>query len=557
MKASKIFKRVRGILIIIPVVLISLLTSSYVDSYFEISKNLDIFITLFKELNLYYVDETQPGDLVEKGIDGMLLSLDPYTTYIPETDIEDYRFMTTGQYGGIGAMIRKKDSLMVVAEPYEGFPAMKAGLLAGDVILEVNEKSTEGKSTGDISSFLKGQPQTEVKVRIKRFGVDKPFDVTIKREEIQIKSVPYLGMLNEEVGYLNLSSFTDNCSQDVKDAVVELKAKGMKKLVLDLRGNPGGLLKEAVALSNLFVSKGEMIVSTKGKVKEWNKDYKATQSPLDKDMPLAVLVNRGSASASEIVSGVIQDLDRGVIIGERTFGKGLVQTTRPLSYNSQLKVTTAKYYIPSGRCIQALDYSNRNEDGSVGKVPDSLITKYETRAGRPVFDGGGINPDVEVKPMPLSDIAFNLGLKMLYYDFATEYRHQHKEIAAVKEFDIDENLYSEFKSWLETKEFDYTTDSEKVMGKLKEVAEEEKYFERIEIEYNALNEQVRHNKTHDLEEFQEEVKDLLRGEIVSRYHHQKGRIEAMLEDDSDVKKALEILADTEEYKRILSNTSSN
>ena len=557
MKASKIFKRVRGILIIIPVVLISLLTSSYVDSYFEISKNLDIFITLFKELNLYYVDETQPGDLVEKGIDGMLLSLDPYTTYIPETDIEDYRFMTTGQYGGIGAMIRKKDSLMVVAEPYEGFPAMKAGLLAGDVILEVNEKSTEGKSTGDISSFLKGQPQTEVKVRIKRFGVDKPFDVTIKREEIQIKSVPYLGMLNEEVGYLNLSSFTDNCSQDVKDAVVELKAKGMKKLVLDLRGNPGGLLKEAVALSNLFVSKGEMIVSTKGKVKEWNKDYKATQSPLDKDMPLAVLVNRGSASASEIVSGVIQDLDRGVIIGERTFGKGLVQTTRPLSYNSQLKVTTAKYYIPSGRCIQALDYSNRNEDGSVGKVPDSLITKYETRAGRPVFDGGGINPDVEVKPMPLSDIAFNLGLKMLYFDFATEYRHQHKEIAAVKEFDIDENLYSEFKSWLETKEFDYTTDSEKVMGKLKEVAEEEKYFERIEIEYNALNEQVRHNKTHDLEEFQEEVKDLLRGEIVSRYHHQKGRIEAMLEDDSDVKKALEILADTEEYKRILSNISSN
>ena len=557
MKASKIFKRVRGVLIIIPVVLISLLTSSYVDSYFEISKNLDIFITLFKELNLYYVDETQPGDLVEKGIDGMLLSLDPYTTYIPETDIEDYRFMTTGQYGGIGAMIRKKDSLMVVAEPYEGFPAMKAGLLAGDVILEVNGKSTEGKSTGDISSFLKGQPQTEVKVTIKRFGVDKPFDVTIKREEIQIKSVPYLGMLNEEVGYLNLSSFTDNCSQDVKDAVVELKAKGMKKLVLDLRGNPGGLLKEAVALSNLFVSKGEMIVSTKGKVKEWNKDYKATQSPLDKDMPLAVLVNRGSASASEIVSGVIQDLDRGVIIGERTFGKGLVQTTRPLSYNSQLKVTTAKYYIPSGRCIQALDYSNRNEDGSVGKVPDSLITKYETKAGRPVFDGGGINPDVEVKPMPLSDIAFNLGLKMLYFDFATEYRHQHKEIAAVKEFDIDENLYSEFKSWLETKEFDYTTDSEKVMEKLKEVAEEEKYFERIEVEYNALNEQVRHNKTHDLEEFQEEVKDLLRGEIVSRYHHQKGRIEAMLEDDSDVKKALEILADTEEYKRILSNTSSN
>jgi carboxyl-terminal processing protease len=557
MKAPKIFKRVRGVLIIIPLVLLSLLTSSYVDSYFEISKNLDIFITLFKELNLYYVDETQPGDLVEKGIDGMLLSLDPYTTYIPETDIEDYRFMTTGQYGGIGALIRKKDSLVVVAEPYEGFPAMKAGLLAGDEILEVNGQSIEGKSTGDISSFLKGQPQTEVKMKIKRFGVDKPFDVTIQREEIQTKSVPYLGMLNDEVGYLNLSSFTDNCSQDVKDAVVELKGKGMKKLVLDLRGNPGGLLKEAVALSNLFVPRGEMIVSTKGKVKEWNKDYKAAQAPLDKDMPLAVLVSRGSASASEIVSGVIQDLDRGVIIGQRTFGKGLVQTTRPLSYNSQLKVTTAKYYIPSGRCIQALDYSNRNDDGSVGKVPDSLITKYETKAGRTVFDGGGINPDVEVKPMPLSDIAFNLGLKMLYFDFATEYRQKHQEIAPVKEFDVDDELLAEFDSWLDTKEFDYSTDSEKVMEKLKEVAEEEKYFKRIEAEFTALESKVQHNKTKDMEDFKSEVKGLLRGEIISRYYHQKGRIEAMLEDDRDVKKALEILADEMEYKRILSDTSTD
>lgn len=556
MKASHIFKRVRGVLLIIPVVLLSLLTSSYVDSFFEISKNLDIFITLFKELNLYYVDETQPGNLVEKGIDGMLESLDPYTTYIPETDIEDYRFMTTGQYGGIGALIRKKDSLVVVAEPYEGFPAMKAGLLAGDEILEVNGKSTEGKSTSDISSFLKGQPQTKVEVKIKRFGVDKPFDVTIEREEIQIKSVPYLGMLNEEVGYVNLSSFTDNCSQEVRDAVIELKAKGMKKLVLDLRGNPGGLLKEAVALSNLFVPKGELIVSTKGKVQEWNKDYKATDAPLDKDMPLAVLVNSGSASASEIVSGVIQDLDRGVIIGQRTFGKGLVQTTRPLSYNSQLKVTTAKYYIPSGRCIQALDYTNRNEDGSVGKVPDSLITKYATKVGRPVFDGGGINPDVEVKQTQLSDIAFNLGLKMLYFDFATEYRHKNSEIAPIKEFEIDDALFTEFNSWLETKAFDYSTDSEKVMEKLKEVTEEEKYFKRIEAEYSALESKIHHNKTKDMEEFKDEVKDLLRGEIISRYYHQKGRIEAMLEDDVDVKKALEILADTDEYNRILSSTTS-
>ncbi len=553
MTFQKTWRKIRSVLVIVPLIMLSLLTSSYVDSYFEISKNLDIFITLFKELNLYYVDETQPGQLVEKGIEGMLESLDPYTNYIPETDIEDYRFMTTGQYGGIGALIRKKDSLVVVAEPYENFPAMKAGLLAGDIILEVNGKSTEGKSTEDISSVLKGQPQTEVKVKIQRYGETKPMDVTITREEIKINSVPYSGMLNEEVGYVNLSSFTDNCSQDVRAAIEELKTKGMKKLVLDLRGNPGGLLKEAVELSNLFVSKGELIVSTKGKVEEWNKDYKAMQTPLDKEMPLAVLVNSGSASASEIVSGVIQDLDRGVIIGQRTFGKGLVQTTRPLSYNSQLKVTTAKYYIPSGRCIQALDYSNRNEDGSVGKVPDSLITRYETKAGRPVFDGGGINPDVKMEPRKLSEVAFNLGMKMLYFDFATEFYHRNKEIPSVNDFRVNDEIYAEFKTWLESKDFDYTTDSEKMMEKLKEVADEEKYFSRIETEYTALLNQVKHNKEHDLEEFSSEVKELLRGELVSRYYHQKGRIQAMLEDDTEVLKALKILDDTAEYNRILSD----
>lgn len=557
MKIPNVFKKLRAVLVIIPVVLLSLLTSSYVDSYFEISKNLDIFITLFKELNLYYVDETQPGNLMEKGIDGMLESLDPYTTFIPESDIEDYRFMTTGQYGGIGALIRKKDSLVVVAEPYEDFPAMKAGLLAGDIILEVNGKSTDGKSTSDVSAILKGQPQTEVKVKVKRYGQEKPFDVTIMREEIQIKSVPYSGMLNDEVGYLNLSSFTDNCSKEVKDAIVELKEKGMKKLVIDLRGNPGGLLNEAVALSNLFVPKGELIVSTKGKVKEWNKDYKAMQAPLDKDMPLAVLVNSGSASASEIVSGVMQDLDRAVIIGQRSYGKGLVQTTRPLSYNSQLKVTTAKYYIPSGRCIQALDYSHRNEDGSVGKVPDSLISVFQTKAGRLVYDGGGIEPDVKVEPIKLSDVAFNLGIKMLYFDFATEYYFNHPEIGPIKDFKVDDALYAEFEKWLETKDFDYTTDSERVLEKLKEVAEEEKYFKRISTEYDALEARVKHDKSKDLEDFQEEVKDLLRGEIISRYYHQRGRIQAMLEEDRDVKKALEVFANMDEYNRILTDTSTN
>jgi len=544
-------KRFKALFIIIPLAIASFFVSSYTDNFFEISKNLDIFITLFKELNLYYVDETQPGKLMEEGINGMLESLDPYTTYIPESDIEDYRFMTTGQYGGIGALIRTKGDRVIVAEPYEGFPAQKAGLMAGDEILEINGKSTEGKSTNDVSSVLKGQPNTEVKVKIKRIGIDKPFDKTILREEVQIKSVPYYGMLEPEIGYVNLSSFTDNCAKEVADAVTELKTKGMKKLVLDLRGNPGGLLKEAVTLSNLFVDKGEQIVNTKGKVKDGCKNYVAMTQPMDKDMPIAVLVNSGSASASEIVAGVLQDLDRGVVIGQRTYGKGLVQMTRPLSYNAQLKLTTAKYYIPSGRCIQAVDYASRNEDGSVNKVPDSLMTLYHTKGGRPVFDGGGILPDVETEPMRLSDISFSLGTKMLLFDFATEYRHKNPTIAAATEFKVDDKLYNEFKEWLKDKEYDYTTESEELIKNLKKVAEEEKRFTPMQEEYEALEAKVSHNKTHDLENFSEELKDLLRAEIVSRYYFQKGRLQAMLDEDIDVAKAVSVLKDAPGYKKIL------
>jgi carboxyl-terminal processing protease len=544
-------KRFKAFFIIIPLAVASFFVSSYTDNFFEISKNLDIFITLFKELNLYYVDETQPGKLMEEGINGMLESLDPYTTYIPESDIEDYRFMTTGQYGGIGALIRTKGDRVIVAEPYEGFPAQKAGLMAGDEILEINGKSTEGKSTNDVSSVLKGQPNTEVKVKIKRIGIDKPFDKTILREEVQIKSVPYYGMLEPEIGYVNLSSFTDNCAKEVADAVAELKTKGMKKLVLDLRGNPGGLLKEAVTLSNLFVDKGEQIVNTKGKVKDGCKNYVAMAQPMDTDMPIAVLVNSGSASASEIVAGVLQDLDRGVIIGQRTYGKGLVQMTRPLSYNAQLKLTTAKYYIPSGRCIQAVDYASRNEDGSVNKVPDSLMTLYHTKGGRPVFDGGGILPDVETEPMRLSDISFSLGTKMLLFDFATEYRHKNPTIAAATEFKVDDKLYNEFKEWLNDKEYDYTTESEELIKNLKKVAEEEKRFTPMQEEYEALEAKVSHNKTHDLENFSEELKDLLRAEIVSRYYFQKGRLQAMLDEDIDVAKAVSVLKDAPGYTKIL------
>ncbi|MDP2114627.1 MAG: S41 family peptidase, partial [Bacteroidota bacterium] len=361
------------------------------DKNFQIAKNLDIYYTLFRELNLFYVDDVNPNKLVKTSIDKMLESLDPYTNFISEDDVEDFRFMTTGEYAGIGALISKQKGKIVIAEPYEGFPAQKSGLKAGDILLEVAGKSTENLSTEDVSSLLKGPAGKSVLVKIERYGQKKPMDIEVVREKIQIDPVPYYGMLDKETGYIRLSNFTVDCTERVKIAFIELKEKhGAKSLVLDLRSNPGGLLMEAVRISNLFIPKGQEIVSTKGKVKQWDKVYKATENPLDTVMPIAVLVNRGSASASEIVAGAIQDLDRGMIIGTRTFGKGLVQTTRDLSYNAKLKITTAKYYIPSGRCIQALDYSHRNEDGSVGEIPDSLITKYTTKKGRIVFDGGGV-----------------------------------------------------------------------------------------------------------------------------------------------------------------------
>ncbi|MGE0635274.1 MAG: S41 family peptidase [Bacteroidia bacterium] len=551
-KLKELSIRTKGLILAVVFSGIALLNSSYVDNYFEITKNLDIFVTLFKELNLYYVDETKPGDLMKTGIEGMLESLDPYTNYIPESDIEDFRFMQTGQYGGIGALIRTMDKKIVIAEPYEDSPAQKAGLEAGDVIIEVNGKSTEGKNTEDISKILKGQPNTEVKLVLKREGVDKPIEKTIMREEIKVKSVPHFEMLNNEVGYIKLNQFTDKCTEEVQTAFKELKEKkGMKALVLDLRGNPGGLLNEAVSLSNLFVEKGQLVVSTKGKVKEWEKTYKAANQALDMEIPLVVLVNSGSASASEIVSGTIQDLDRGVIVGQRSYGKGLVQTTRPLSYNTQLKVTTAKYYIPSGRCIQALDYSHRNEDGSVGKVPDSLMKKFATKNGRPVFDGGGVLPDIVLEPVTYSQIARALMGKNMIFNFATKYKREHPTIPAVKEFQITDELFKEFTDYIADKDYEYSTHSEDVVKKFKETAEKEKYFKDVEAEYEALKAKLSHNKNEDLVTFKDEIKELLKEEIVSRYYYQKGRVESLLDRDPDVKEALSILADKSKYSSLL------
>ncbi len=526
---------------------------SFTDSYFEISKNLDIFATLFREVNTYYVDETKPGDMMKKAIDSMLDDLDPYTNYIPESELEDYKYMTTGQYGGIGSLIRKKGDYIAISEPYEGFPAQKGGLIAGDIILEVDGKSIKGKNTDEVSKVLKGSPNTPVKLLIKREGESANITKIITREEIKVNNVPYSGMVDDGIGYVYLNQFTEDASKNVKDAIIDLKTNNpdLKGIILDLRGNPGGLLHEAVNLSNLFVEKGTEIVSTKGKVSEWQKSYKALNAPVDLNLPIAILVNRGSASASEIVSGAIQDLDRGIVVGQKTFGKGLVQTTRNLTYNSKLKVTTAKYYIPSGRCIQALDYSHRNEDGSVGKVPDSLITAFKTKNGRKVFDGGGVNPDVKVKPKIASKILISLDSKALIFDYATQFKLNNPSIGSAKQFRLSDEEYNKFCKWLEDKEYDYTTDTQKELEELKKIAIEEKYFDKASKELELLKEVISHNKTHDLENFKTEIKTELENEIVARYYYQKGKLEHSLSLDLEVKKATEILKDQKLYGEIL------
>lgn len=548
-------KDIKKIVIIISVIAGSIFSMGFVDKYFEISKNLDIFTTLYRELNIFYVDETDPGDLMKKAIDSMLESLDPYTTYIPESEMEDFRFMTTGQYGGIGAIISKREDYVIISEPYEGFPAHKAGLIAGDKLIEINGKSVKGKSTEDVSKFLKGQPNTTVNVVIEREGLDKPFTVELKREEVKVKSVPYFGMIDGGIGYIKMISFTRNVSNEIEEAFKELsKDNDLKGLILDLRGNPGGLLNEAVNTTNLFVDKGLKVVSTKGKVKDWDKDYITLNKPLDKDIPLVVLINSRSASASEIVSGAIQDLDRGVVIGQRSFGKGLVQQTRKLSYNSQLKVTIAKYYIPSGRCIQALDYSDRNEDGSVGSIADSLKTEFKTLNGRSVWDGGGIKPDITLTSRKYSNILASIMSKRYIFDFANNYYRENKTLESPSVFEVNDALYNDFVSFLSDKEYEYETRTEKAISRVLKDAQKEKYISDLQEEIDALEAKMEASKINDIERFKEEISEVIEGEIVTRYYFQNGRIEASLKHDDEVNKALEILQDHEAYKAILIGT---
>lgn len=524
------------------------------DKGFEISKNLEIFSNVYKSLQLNYVDDIEPGKLMKTAIDAMLSSLDPYTVYIPESDIEDVKLQLMGQYGGVGSLIHQNGKYVYIAEPYEGLPADKAGLRPGDKILEIDGQSAEGKTTADVSSILRGQAGTEVTLKLERDG--KAFETTIRRQEIKLKPVPYYGFVDKNYGYIKLNEFTQNAAKDVASALDKLKADNpaMQGLILDLRGNGGGLLNEAVDIVNLFVPRGELVVQTKGKVAAKNTRHYTRNNPKYKDLPVAVLIDGYSASASEIVSGALQDLDRAVVIGNRSYGKGLVQNILPLTYNSQMKVTVSKYYIPSGRCIQALDYSHRDEAGKATKVPDSLKTAFRTRNGRTVYDGFGIEPDVEVKDTILvGNITIALMRKFLIFDYATTFAKKHKSIASPAEFEITDDIYADFKEYLKGKEYSYSTATEKALDLLKEAAKDEKYIDAIATDIDNLVQKVHSDKAIDLEKNREDISELLKSEILGRYYYEKGRIEGSLKTDKEVKEAIDILGNKERYNSILGN----
>ena len=534
---------------------------------FEISKSIDIYNSLLRELNLNYVDEINPGELNETAIDAMLKEMDPYTVFIPESEIENYKLMTTGEYGGIGALIQYDGEYTRISDPYEGWPAQKAGLQAGDAILSVNGVDTHHKSTEQVSELLKGQPGTEVSLKIKRYGVEKPIEKTLKREKVKIDNIPYSTVFDNDIAYISLSGFTREAGKEMKEKLVAMeKDHALKGVVIDLRGNGGGLLNEAVDIVNLFIPKGKPVVSMKGKTPTACSVHSTNNEPVDLQVPLAILVDGASASASEIVSGAIQDYDRGVIIGQRTFGKGLVQNILPLSYNTQMKVTVAKYYIPSGRCIQEIDYSKngkrKTENGKLAEdtinasrstidSQDTLGKPFVTEAGRTVYEGHGISPDVKIELPKYATVTAYLYAKNYIFDYATKFAHEHASIAPAKDFKIDDTTYDDFQRFVKEKSFTYTTESEKSLDDLKKCAEAEGYLESIRPQMESLEKQLQADKENDLAKNRKDIEELLRLEIVGRYYYQVGRIVASLENDDELQEAFRILLDKNRYESIL------
>jgi len=544
----------KPIILVLSVVLTVGLLFSFVnknDKLFAIAKNLDIFASLVRELDSYYVDEIDAEELVTIGINAMLEELDPYTEYIPEENSDDFRLMTTGEYAGVGALIGNRTGSNMILMPYKGFPAQTAGLRIGDEILKVDTVDVVNSLTSDISKLLKGPANTIVFVQVKR-GVDT-ISVNLTRKKIVISNVPFYGKLDETTGYIKLSDFTTNAASDVRNALVDLKSQGITRLVLDVRDNPGGILKEAVDIVNLFIPKGKEVVRTIGKLENVNSVYKTTKPPVDKDIPMVVLINERSASAAEIVAGALQDYDRAVLVGRRTFGKGLVQTTVPLSYNSQLKITTAKYYIPSGRCIQAIDYSqeNRDEKGNSISIPDSLRKEFKTKNGRIVLDGAGIEPDEKTESRSFAPITYSLVARNLVFEYGNKFFLENEMISNPREFTITDEIYADFVASLEGKDYDYTTYVEKTLEDLEKYALKEKFFDEIKPTIEDLKKKVSHNKEQDLVTFKFEIKETLREELVSRYYFQQGIVEASLINDEEVKAALKILSDRNEIDRVL------
>lgn len=525
------------------------------DNRFEVSKNLDVFNAVVKEAEMFYVDSMDVEKTIRRGIDAMLEGLDPYTEYIPEQEMEELKMITTGEYGGVGSYIRQrdKDGGVVIAEPFEGMPAALAGLKAGDQILAIDTVDVSKATNDKVSELLKGIPNTKMVLKIQRPGEKKPRQVELVRKQILVDQVTYYGVRGDSVGYIYLKGFTDKSAQEVKSAFEDLKKNHhIKALVLDLRNNPGGVLESAVQIVGMFVPKGSEVISTKGKVKQWDRTYRTSSEPIDTVMPIVVMVNGNSASASEIVSGALQDLDRAVLVGQRSFGKGLVQSTRELPYDGKLKVTISKYYIPSGRCIQQLDYTHRKADGTVDAIPDSLTSVFYTSKGRLVRDGGGVRPEFEVKEPKIPTMMYYLATDFALFDFITDWVQKHKTIPPVEEFTVTDEDFEALKAYAKEKNFTYDRQSEKALKNLREIAEFEGYLDNDSTTFKALEVKLTPDLERDFDRNKEQVKKLLASEIVKRYYFQKGELMENLKEDKALQRAVEVVVDRDLYNKTLS-----